>query len=119
MSQEQSKKGHDQQQKAVKFSDVFPAVQGELADKAVAPKDAATMQTAESDVVGQNLKRGAAATLQSAAAQNQRAGYVGPNDMNIVEDDVTITETDLPGRRIITESVGGQVLPLSFHIFSL
>ncbi|KAL6142767.1 hypothetical protein ACLB2K_061043 [Fragaria x ananassa] len=106
----QVKKGHDQQQKAVKFSDVFPAVQDELADKAVAPKDAATMQTAESDVVGQNLNRGAAATMQSAAAQNQRAGYVGPNDMNIVEDDVTITETDLPGRRIITESVGGQVV---------
>ncbi|KAM5561482.1 late embryogenesis abundant protein D-34-like [Rosa sericea] len=110
MSQEQSKRGHDQQQKAVKFADIFPAVQGEVADKAVAPKDAATMQTAESEAVGKNLKRGAAATMQSAAAQNQRAGHVGPNDMNIVEDDVTITETDLPGRRIFTESVGGQVV---------
>ncbi|XP_050382320.1 late embryogenesis abundant protein 47-like [Argentina anserina] len=110
MSQEQSKRGHDQKQEAVKYADVFPAVQGGLADKAVTPKDAAIMQTAESDAVGQNLKRGAAATLQSAAAQNQRAGFVGPNCMNIEKDDVTVTETDLPGRRIFTESVGGQVV---------
>ncbi|PRQ41954.1 putative nucleotidyltransferase, Ribonuclease H [Rosa chinensis] len=60
--------------------------------------------------VGQNLKRGAAATMQSAAAQNQRAGHVGPNDMNIVQDDFTITETDLPGRRIFTESVVGEYI---------
>ncbi|KAK9919624.1 hypothetical protein M0R45_028210 [Rubus argutus] len=33
------------------------------------------MQTAEIDVVGLNIRRGTAATMQSAAAQNQRAGY--------------------------------------------
>lgn len=109
MRQEQSKRGHDQRRRPVKFADVFPAVQGELADKAVAPRDAAMMQTAEIDVVGLNLRRGTAATMQSAAAQNQRAGHVGPNDVNIVQDDVTITETDLPGRRIFTESIRGQV----------
>lgn len=44
------------------------------------------MQTAEIDIVGLNLLLGAAATMQSAAAQNQRAGHVGLNEVNIVQD---------------------------------
>ncbi|XP_008218177.1 PREDICTED: late embryogenesis abundant protein 47 isoform X1 [Prunus mume] len=112
MSQEQPRKPEDQKE-AVKYGDVFPG--GELADKVVAPKDAAIMQAAENAVLGETIKGGAAATLQAAARQNEKAGVVGPDDMNanIVTGDeggVSVKEADLPGRRIITESIAGQGL---------
>ncbi|CAL8166609.1 unnamed protein product [Prunus armeniaca] len=114
MSQEQPRKPEDQKE-AVKYGDVFPGVQGgELADKVVAPKDAAIMQAAENAVLGKTIKGGAAATLQAAATQNKKAGVVGPDDMNanIVTGDegVSVKEADLPGRRIITESIAGQAV---------
>ncbi|XP_008218178.1 PREDICTED: late embryogenesis abundant protein 47 isoform X2 [Prunus mume] len=112
MSQEQPRKPEDQKE-AVKYGDVFPG--GELADKVVAPKDAAIMQAAENAVLGETIKGGAAATLQAAARQNEKAGVVGPDDMNanIVTGDeggVSVKEADLPGRRIITESIAGQAV---------
>lgn len=98
------------EQEPIKYRDVFQ-VSGELADKPVAPQDAAMMQSAEAAVMGQTQKGGPAATMQSAATRNERAGLVGHEDATVVavEEGVTVTETDLPGRRIITESVGGQV----------
>ncbi|POO02159.1 Seed maturation protein [Trema orientale] len=50
--------------------------------------------------------------MQSAAAQNERAGVVGHVDVSDVAavEGVTVTETDVPGYRIVTESVGGQVV---------
>ncbi|ONI04751.1 hypothetical protein PRUPE_6G337900 [Prunus persica] len=112
MSQEQPRKPEDQKE-AVTYGDVFPGVQGvELADKLVAPKDAAIMQAEENAVLGKTIKGGAAATLQTAARQNEKAGVVGPDDMNanIVTGDegVSVKEAELPGRRIITESIAGQ-----------
>ncbi|GLT99634.1 hypothetical protein SLE2022_170590 [Rubroshorea leprosula] len=99
------------QQEPVKYGDVFN-VSGELAAKPIAPQDAAMMQTAESMVFGQTHKGGTAAIMQSAATQNERAGIVGHTDMADVvgNQGVTVTETDVPGARIITESVAGQVV---------
>ncbi|CAI0384406.1 unnamed protein product [Linum tenue] len=99
-----------QQQQAIRYGDLFE-VQGELAEKAVAPRDAAMMQTAENTLTGHTQKGGAAAVMQSAAAKNERAGFVCHGDASEVADDlgVSATETDFPaGRTVITESVGGQ-----------
>ncbi|CAI0384241.1 unnamed protein product [Linum tenue] len=101
-----------QQQQAIRYGDLFE-VQGELAEKAVAPRDAAMMQTAENTLTGHTQKGGAAAVMQSAAAKNERAGFVCHGDASEVADDlgVSATETDFPaGRTVITESVGGQVV---------
>ncbi|XP_018824934.1 late embryogenesis abundant protein D-34-like [Juglans regia] len=107
---------HQQQQQRpqhepIKYGDVFP-IEGELAGKTVAPRDAAMMQTAENEMLGHIQKGGAAATMQSAAMRNERAGFVGYNDVTDDAGDrgVSITETDLPGKRLIVESIAGQVV---------
>lgn len=94
----------------IKYGDVFN-VHGDLADKPIAPQDAAMMQTAEASVLGQTQKGGPAAAMQSAATRNERVGAVKHFDVSDVtgEQGVTVTETDVPGRRIITEEVGGLV----------
>ncbi|MQM09919.1 hypothetical protein Taro_042800, partial [Colocasia esculenta] len=94
------------QQQPIRYGDVFPAVTGELAREAVAPRDAAMMQTAEN----QTQKGGPAATMQSAADRNEQAGLVGHGQASPVPGVQAVIETDIPGRRIITESVGGQVV---------
>ncbi|PIA44921.1 hypothetical protein AQUCO_01700475v1 [Aquilegia coerulea] len=112
MSYEQPKRSEDGQQKEpIKYGDVFP-VFGDLASKPIAPQDAAMMQTAETTVLGQTQKGGPAAVMQSAAAVNERAGVVSHNQVTDIASDqgVTVTETDMPGRRVITESVAGQVV---------
>ncbi|KAJ0092879.1 hypothetical protein Patl1_25360 [Pistacia atlantica] len=101
-------------QEPVKYGDIFN-VSGELAGRPVAPEDAATMQTAENTVFGLTQKGGPAAVMQSAADQNEKAGLVGHHDVTDIagEEGVTVTETDVPGARIITESVGGQPRPVA------
>ena len=114
MSQEQPKRAQGSEQ-PVKYGDVFD-VSGELAEKPVAPEDAAMMQSAETRVFGHTQPGGPAAVMQSAATQNERSGFVGHRDVNDVTGDVgvTVTEAQVPGRRIVTESVAGQVNYLSF-----
>lgn len=109
MSQEQQRRPQDGQD-PIKYGDVFD-VSGDLAKKPVAPEDAAMMQSAEARVLGQTQPGGAAAVMQSAATRNEHAGFVGHRDVTDVtgERGVTVTETQVPGRRIITEAVGGQV----------
>lgn len=105
MSQEQPRR-EDDQQEPVKYGDVFD-VQGELAQKAVAPMDVAQlMQAAETTMLGATL-----AAMQSAAAKNQRDGLVSHNDVTDAAGDggISITETEMPGRLVISESVVGQV----------
>ncbi|XVF38240.1 hypothetical protein REPUB_Repub20aG0083000 [Reevesia pubescens] len=78
-------------QEPIKYGDVFN-IRGELANKPIAPQDAAMMQTAETEVLGQTQK--------------------GRDDVTDIagEKGVSISETDVSGRRIITESVAGQVV---------
>ncbi|XP_028945956.1 late embryogenesis abundant protein 47-like isoform X2 [Malus domestica] len=114
MSQEQPRRPEDQKE-PVTYGDVFPGVQGaQLADKVVTPKDAAMIQAAENAVLGQTVKGGAAAIIQSAATQNEKAAVFGSSDVKAdVGGDgggVSVKEADLPGRRILTESIGGQVV---------
>lgn len=110
MSQEQPRRPQAGQD-PIKYGDVLP-VSGDLAQKPITPEDAAMMQSAESRVLGQTQPGGVAAVMQSAATRNEQAGIVGHKDVTDVAGDrgVTVTETQVPGRRIITESVGGQVL---------
>lgn len=114
MSQEQPRRP---QEEPIKYGDLFD-VQGDLAGKPVAPMDAAMMQSAENAMLGKTPKGGAAAVMQSAASKNERAGYVQHKDMTCAAADisVTVTETGLQGRRVILESVGGQVLPSLFSL---
>ncbi|KAG4907786.1 hypothetical protein JHK82_056438 [Glycine max] len=109
MSQEQPRRPKGQN--PIKYGDVF-VVSGDLAQKPVAPEDAAMMQSAETRVLGQTQPGGAASVMQSAATRNEQAGLVGHRDVTDVTGDrgVTVTETKVPGRRIITEAVGGQVV---------
>lgn len=112
MSQEQPRRPQEgeQQPQPIKYGDVFN-LSGELADKPIAPQDAAMMQAAETRVFGQTQKDGTAAAMQAAATINVRAGLVDHSDVTDVagQEGVTVAETALPGTRIITESVGGQV----------
>ena len=127
MSQEQPRRPSDQQsagggggeQDAVRYGEVFPAVSGGLAEKPIAPQDAATMQSAENLVFGQTLRGGPAAAMQSAATTNERMGIVGHDqatDATAVQG-VTVSETRVPGGRIVTEFVAGQVKVSSAHAF--
>ncbi|KAE8686626.1 Late embryoproteinsis abundant protein D-34 [Hibiscus syriacus] len=109
MSQQQPMKPEEE---AIRYGDVFD-IQGELAEKLVAPKDAAMMQIAENALLGESKKDCAAAAMESAAMKNERAGFVGPDDVN-VHSAVTIEETHLDGKRIITESIDDKEIPLSY-----
>jgi hypothetical protein len=110
MSQEEPRRPLDEREEPIKYGDVFN-VSGELSSKPIAPQDAAMMQTAENMVLGQTQKGGPAAVMQAAATRNEKAGLVGHREFSDVAGDegVSVTEIDAPGRRIITESVAGQV----------
>ncbi|MBA0710525.1 hypothetical protein Golax_009806 [Gossypium laxum] len=103
--------GQGENQEPIKYGDVFN-VSGELANKPIAPQDAAMMQTAETQVLGQTQKGGTAAVMQAAATRNEQVGVVGHNDITDIagEQGVSVAETDVAGRRIITEAVAGQVV---------
>ncbi|KAK7323426.1 hypothetical protein VNO77_26898 [Canavalia gladiata] len=93
----------------IKYGDVFK-VTGELASKPISPQEAAAMKAAEAGVLGQPQKGSPAVVMQAAAAINQACGAVDGNGVAIKKEDVSVTETTTAGNRIITESVGGQVL---------
>ncbi|XP_008224307.1 PREDICTED: late embryogenesis abundant protein D-34-like [Prunus mume] len=115
MSQEQPRRPQEDEQQdklqPIKYGDVF-SVSGDLAKKPIAPQDANMMQTAETMVFGQTQKGGPAAVMQSAATRNERSGLVRHDQATDVggNEGVTVTETDVPGSRIVTEAVGGQVI---------
>lgn len=116
MSQGQPRRPREDEAQPIKYGDVF-SVSVKLADKPIAPQDANMMQTAETMIFGQTQKGGPAAVMQSAASRNERAGLVRHDEATDVagSEGVTVTETDVPGSRIITESVGGQVPNLLSH----
>lgn len=112
MSQEQSDRPRDKvAREPVKYGDVFD-VGGDLATKPITPQDAATMQTAETTAFGAPPTGGPADVMLSAATLNAQAGLVGGDDVTDAAraQGVTITGTNVPGGRIITESFGGQVV---------
>lgn len=100
-----------QEQQPIKYGDVFD-VSGELADKAITPRDAALMQATENQVLGQTLKGGPASVMQSAASVNTRAGLVDRNDASDVarNQGMSVLETKVGGNRVIRECVGDQVV---------
>lgn len=108
MSQEQPRRTQDE---SIKYGDVFN-VSGDLAGQPISPQDAAMMQSAENLVIGQTQKGGPAAVMQSAAAVNERSGVVAHRDASDIpaKQGVAVTETDLPGRSVVTEYVGGQII---------
>lgn len=114
MSQGQPRRAVDDsqlgQEQGVKYGDVFD-VKGDLAKQTIAPKDAAMMQSAEAMVLGQTQKGGPAAVMQSASMQNERAGVVGHDQASDApaNQGVDVTETVVPGGRVVTEFVAGQV----------
>uniref|UniRef100_A0ACD5WII8 Uncharacterized protein n=1 Tax=Avena sativa TaxID=4498 RepID=A0ACD5WII8_AVESA len=97
---------------AIRYGDVFPAVSGGLAKKPVAPQDAATMQSAETLMFGETVNGGPAATMQSAATRNERMGVVAHDQATdaTAEHGVSVSETRVPGGRIVTELVAGQAV---------
>jgi hypothetical protein len=102
---------------AIRYGDVFPAVSGGLAKKPVAPQDAATMQSAETLLFGETIKGGPAATMQSASMRNERMGAVAHDQATdaTAEQGVSVSETRIPGGRIVTEFVAGQVTCTGFR----
>lgn len=89
MSQEQPKKPESQQEPH----------QGNAAAK---------MQSAENRMFRQVQKGGPATALHSAGGSDTGS--------NIVADEgVVITETNVPGKRIISEAIGGQVFSRAYY----
>ncbi|XP_050238906.1 late embryogenesis abundant protein D-34-like [Mercurialis annua] len=110
MSQGQPRRpGSDQD--PIRYSDVFN-VRSDLGSKPIAPLDAASMQSAETQVLGETQSGGPAAVMQSAATVNVRTGAVSPDDMTDTVRDygVTVTEANVGGTRFVTERVGGEVV---------
>ncbi|XP_054785023.1 late embryogenesis abundant protein D-34-like [Prosopis cineraria] len=113
MSQEQPRRGAEDDQEPIKYGDVFVNVKGsELASKPVAPRDAAIMQSAEAQVLGATQKGGPAALMESAAAINERVGLVSHYAVtNLARNQgVTISETNEGRGRVVTQTLGGQVV---------
>ncbi|EEF41678.1 late embryogenesis abundant protein D-34 [Ricinus communis] len=110
MSQGQPRRPESDQD-PVRYGDVFD-VQGNLATKPIAPRDAASMQSAENQVLGETQITGPAAVMQSAATVNVRRGAVSPYDVtDVVRDQgVTVTEANIGSTRIVTERVGAEVV---------
>jgi hypothetical protein len=108
MSQEQPRRP---QQEPVKYGDIFN-VSDELASKPITPKEASMMQATENQALGTTQKGGPAAVMQSAAAVNVSTGLVNPDDISNVAKDqgMSVSETKVGSNRVITESVGREVL---------
>lgn len=62
-------------------------------------------------VLGQTQKGGPAAVMQSASMQHERAWVVGHDQASDapVNQGVDVTKTVVPGGRVVTEFVAGQV----------
>uniref|UniRef100_A0A0D3GG90 SMP domain-containing protein n=1 Tax=Oryza barthii TaxID=65489 RepID=A0A0D3GG90_9ORYZ len=105
------------QTEAIKYGHVF-AVTGELAGQPIAPRDAAAMRSAEESVPGvpvpQDIGGGysAGVAMETAAAYNQAVGAVRPGQASdaATNQGIAVTQTSVPGGRIITEFVAGQVV---------
>jgi hypothetical protein len=126
MAQPQPRRGEDTgqgkapaaaaQQEPIKYGDAF-AVKGELASQPIAPRDAAAMRSAEDSVPGVQVPQesgggfSAAAFMETAAQYNQAVGAVRPGQASdaAAKHGINVTQDAVPGGRIVTEFVAGQV----------
>jgi hypothetical protein len=76
------------------------------------------MQSAETLAFGETIKGGPAATMQSAATRNERMGVVAHDQATDVtaEQGVSVSETRVPGGRIVTEFVAGQAVGNNLNV---
>ncbi|KAK3121513.1 hypothetical protein QOZ80_8BG0654970 [Eleusine coracana subsp. coracana] len=126
MSQPQQRRGSEaeqqhgqpqQQQGPIKYGDAFN-VQGELAGQPIVPQDAAAMRSAEQSVPGVLVPQekgggfSAGGFMESAAQYNQAVGAVQPGQASeaAAKQGINITQDPVPGGRIVTEFVAGQVV---------
>ncbi|XP_022974461.1 late embryogenesis abundant protein D-34-like [Cucurbita maxima] len=121
MSWEQPRRGEEQRQprrndvdegkETIKYGDVFN-VSGDLAANPIAPQDARMMGSAETRVLGQVPPAGPADIMRAAAAYNVQVGLLGDRDVSYAakNEGINISETDIPGARVVTERVAGQVV---------
>lgn len=104
----------------IKYGDAFN-VKGELASQPIAPQDAAAMRSAEQSVGGVQVPQekgggfSAGGFMESAAQYNQAVGAVQPGQASeaAARQGINITQDPVPGGRIVTEFVAGQVSTLS------
>ncbi|KAF8659109.1 hypothetical protein HU200_058757 [Digitaria exilis] len=104
-------------QEPIKYGDAF-AVKGELAGQPIAPRDAAAMRSAEASVPGVQVPQesgggfSAGAFMESAAQYNEAVGAVRPGQASdaAAKHGVNVTQDAVPGGRIVTEFVAGQVV---------
>lgn len=112
MSQEQPRRDadDDERQETIKYGDVFN-VSGDLASNPIAPQDARMMGSAETRVLGEVPRAGPADVMRAAAAHNVRTGILSSRDVSDAAkyQGINISETDVPGARVVTEYVAGQV----------
>lgn len=118
--QEAQQAGNLQQQQpenaAITYGHVF-AVSGDLAGRPIAPLDAAAMRSAEDSVPGVQVPPGAgggfsaATAMETAAAYNEAVGAAPPPGQQAMHGGgITVTQTAVPGGRVVTEFVAGQVV---------
>ncbi|GAA0163258.1 hypothetical protein LIER_19167 [Lithospermum erythrorhizon] len=93
----------------VTYGEIFD-VMGELASKAITPRDAAILQSAENIIIGMPQKDGPAAMMRSAARENVELGFVRDQDVtDIVQNEgVTFLEAQAGGCHIVTQVIAGQ-----------
>ncbi|CAO2187896.1 unnamed protein product [Urochloa humidicola] len=104
-------------QEPIKYGDAF-AVKGELAGQPIAPRDAAAMRSAEDSVPGVQVPQesgggfSAAAFMETAAQYNEAVGAVRPGQASdaAAKHGINLTQDAVPGGRIVTEFVAGQVV---------
>nr|ABD32975.1 Seed maturation protein [Medicago truncatula] len=106
MSQEKPRRP---EQEPIKYGDIFN-VSGDLSSQPIAPRDAATMQSAEDRTLDHARKDGPASLMTSAAQKNEDAGFIDNNTAtNIARNEgVAVSEINNGGKRVITETLGGQ-----------
>ncbi|XP_047073869.1 late embryogenesis abundant protein 31-like [Lolium rigidum] len=111
------KAAQQEQPEAIQYGHVF-AVTGDLAVQAIAPRDAEAMRSAEDSVPGVPVPQAsgggfsAAVAMETAAAYNQAVGAVHPGQASAAATmkGITVTQTAVPGGRVVTEFVAGQVV---------
>lgn len=92
----------------ITYHDILGA-RGELGVSKVTPEDSALMQSAEARTFGKTPKDGAAATMQAAAEENVKAGFVKRGEHSqVAEEGVAVQEILIPGAAIDVEYIAGQ-----------